>query len=467
MTTMATTNNGHTLRINVPSHWKVVPLEDVLTDIIGGGTPSKTNPSYWKGFIPWLSIKDMRTRRPADAIDHISEEAVQYSSTNIIPADTVIIATRVGLGKVVRVPYDSAINQDLKALIAGPELDKSYLEYWMTSIADYLESIGSGTTVKGIRLEQLRSIPFPLAPLNEQKLIVAEIEKQFSRLDEAVANLKRVKANLKRYKAAVLKAAVEGKLTEKWRKAHSELETAGELLNRILIERKRDWADENPGEKYNEPAEPDMSKLSELPSGWAWSRSDQLFNYVTSGSRGWARYYSESGAAFLRMGNLDHETINLDLSDIQRVQPPKGAEGSRTRVMPGDILISITADVGMVGLVPTNFEEAYINQHVALARPTTAVNHVYLAWYLAGKNGQDQLKKLQRGATKVGLGLDDIKAVDVPLPPAKEQNAIVAEIDRRFSIISEVEVQVEVNLLRAERMRQGVLKSAFEGRLVS
>ena len=188
----------------IPSNWKLSTLGESLTGIIGGGTPSRDNPSYWGGEIPWLTVKDMRGRRPTDAQEHITQQAVKESATNIIPPDTVITATRVGLGKVVRVPFAAAINQDLKALVVGPDLDKSYLEYWLLSIATFLESIGSGTTVKGIRLETLRQLPIPLAPLQEQREIVAELEKQFSRLDEAVANLQRVKANLKRYERATI-----------------------------------------------------------------------------------------------------------------------------------------------------------------------------------------------------------------------------------------------------------------------
>ena len=188
----------------IPQHWKLSTLGESLAGIIGGGTPSRDNPSFWGGDIPWLTVKDMRGRRPTDAQEHITQLAVKDSATNIIPPDTVIIASRVGLGKVVRVPFSAAINQDLKALVVGPDLDKSYLEYWLLSIATFLESIGSGTTVKGIRLETLRQLPIPLAPLQEQREIVAELEKQFSRLDEAVANLQRVKANLKRYKRATI-----------------------------------------------------------------------------------------------------------------------------------------------------------------------------------------------------------------------------------------------------------------------
>src|ERR1035438_1632315 len=125
----------------------------------------------------------------------------------------------------------------------------------------------------------------------------------------------------------------------------------------------------------------------QLPHGWAWTNSDALFGFVTSGSRGWAKYYRETGAKFLRVGNLDRDRIRLDLRDIQHVQPPDGAEGTRTRVLPGDILISITADVGMTAVVPCGIGEAYINQHVALARPVGGYRNEYVAWYLAYRDG--------------------------------------------------------------------------------
>ena len=312
----------------------------------------------------------------------------------------------------------------------------------------FLHSIDIPSRGYSRHFQFLRKFNVPLAPLDQQKSIVAEIEKQFSRLDEAVAALKRIQANLRRYKASVLRAAVEGKLSEQWRKEHLDVEPASELLKRILVERRKKWEedyikkyvvayghapkDDSWKKKYKEPVAPDTSNLPQLPKGWVWATADQLFSFVTSGSRGWARYYSDSGPLFLRMGNLDHDTINLNLSNMQFVQPPEGAEGMRTRVMEGDILVSITADVGMIGLVPHGFEEAYINQHIALARTANSVNYIYLAWFFASQDGQDQLKNLQRGATKVGLGLEDIKAVHVPLPSLAEQQVIISEIIQLF-----------------------------------
>jgi len=195
-------------------------------------------------------------------------------------------------------------------------------------------------------------------------------------------------------------------------------------------------------------------------------KSGDLFSLVTSGSRGWAKYYSASGAAFLRVGNLDHDSISLDLRDIQRVQPPTGAEGTRTRVQPFDVLVSITADVGMVGLVPEVFEEAYINQHVALARPVPTIYPAFLAWYLASPPAQRQFRDMQRGATKVGLGLDDISAVDVPVPCAATQRRIVLDIERNLSRIDAGVAALQRVQANLRRYRAAVLKAACEGRLV-
>jgi type I restriction enzyme S subunit len=167
------------------------------------------------------------------------------------------------------------------------------------------------------------------------------------------------------------------------------------------------------------------------------------------------------------MGNLDHGTIRLDLREVQHVQPPAGAEGSRTRVREGDILVSITAELGMTALVPENVGEAYVNQHVALLRLVGGLTPAYIAWFVASeRGGQVQLREMKRGATKLGLGLDDLRSVTVPLPPLAEQLRIVAEVERRVSIIEDLEATVEANLKRAERLRQSILKRAFEGKLV-
>jgi type I restriction enzyme S subunit len=358
--------------------------------------------------------------------------------------------------------------------------------YLFIAEKESLLRFGKGTTHTTIYYPEVKAFHVCLPPKPEQRWIVDAIESYFTRLDDAVATLERAQRNLKRYRASVLKAAVEGRLVpteaELARAEGRDYEPASVLLERILAERRRRWEDAELAKlkakgkprkddkwkaKYKDPATPDTTQLPDLPDGWSWATTDQLFWFVTSGSRGWAKYYSDSGAVFLRIGNLDHDSISLDLSDTQHVQPPEGAEGTRTRVAPGDVLISITADVGMIALVRDDLEEAYINQHISLARPVPCRCLPYLAWFLASQyGGQRQFTALQRGATKVGLGLDDIRSVNVPVPPLSEQRRIVDEVERCLSIASECQGSLSVDRARLQRARQSVLKWAFEGRLV-
>ena len=383
---------------SLPEGWTIAPLDEVSDINMGQSPPSSTYNIEGDGLPFFQGKAEFGSSYP---------EVRKWCSvpSKVAQKEDILISVRAPVGPTNLAPAECCIGRGLAAITPSGGMPSRYLLYFLRSIESDIDSLGTGSTFKAISGKILRSIKIPISPFDQQKLIVAEIEKQFSRLDEAVADLKCVKANLKRYKAAVLKAAVEGKLTEEWRKQNPDVEPADKLLERILAERREKWQGRG---KYKEPAAPDTTDLPELPEGWVWTKSDQIFSFVTSGSRGWAKYYSESGPIFLRMGNLDHDTISLDLADIQRVDPPLNSEGTRTRVTAGDILISITADVGMIGLVPDGLEEAYINQHVSLARPVRLECSVFIAWFFACKSGQDQFRNLQRGATKVGLGLNDI-----------------------------------------------------------
>lgn len=203
------------------------------------------------------------------------------------------------------------------------------------------------------------------------------------------------------------------------------------------------------------------------PDAWAAASLGSLIQFVTSGSRGWAAYYADDGAPFIRMGDLSRSSLHVDLGGAQRVRPPANAEGRRTQVAPGDLLISITAELGMVGVVPEGAPEAYINQHVALVRPSREFAPRYLAWYLAAEcGGRQQFKGLRRGATKQGLGLDDIRGVVVPVAPRAEQRRIVAELEKQFTRLDAAVATLEGVRAKLKRARASVLKAAVEGRLV-
>ena len=328
--------------------------------------------------------------------------------------------------------------------------------------------------------QRFAEVEFPLAPSNEQHRIVVKIEELFSDLDAGVAALERVKAKLKRYRAAVLKAAVEGRLTEEWRTKNRPKETGQQLLDRILRERRRKWEAEqlaafaNAGktpppkwkEKYKEPAGVEGGGLSTLPEGWCWATIDQLSQFVTSGSRGWAEYYCDSGAIFIRAQDINTDTLKL--GNVAHVNAPSGSEGERTRVRCGDILVTVTgANVTKTASVTVDLDEAYVSQHVALVRfVVPSVSRYLHTWIVCPTHGRAVLQKLAYGAGKPGLNLDHVRELIVALPSSEEQNEIVAEVEHRLSVVEGAEAQIAANLTRSTRLRQSILKRAFEGKLV-
>jgi len=160
----------------IPEAWEVVELGNLLEEIKGGGTPSKKNPEYWNGQIPWASVKDLNSGIFDKTEDYITAIGLKESASNLIPAGTIILATRMAVGKAIKFICDVTINQDLKALFPKSSLNKDFLFFWLDCYRAEIEKLSSGSTVKGIRLESLRAMGVALPPLPEQKAIAAILE---------------------------------------------------------------------------------------------------------------------------------------------------------------------------------------------------------------------------------------------------------------------------------------------------
>lgn len=457
----------------LPEGWRFRELGKTV-DVILGQSPASSTYNFEGDGLPFFQGKTEFTEL------YPAVKKWCTSPKKIAQKDDVLVSVRAPVGPTNLAPSECAIGRGLAALRVPEEQDKKYYLYLIRRYQNELASLGTGTTFEAISGAVLKGFNVPVAPPKQQKQIVAKIEELFSHIDAGIESLKTAKEKLKQYRQSVLKAAVTGEITKEWRESNSEnIEPADQLLKRILKERRQRWEQQKLAEfqakgkppkndkwkeKYKEPE--DVVLDFTIPNEWTPTSTDCLCFYVTSGSRGWAKYYSEEGPIFLRMGNLDHYDIELDLKDIQRVQPPENGEGTRTKVSQGDVLISITADVGMVGLIPENFEESYINQHVALARPVFPEIGEYLAWLLSSDFAKDQFKKLQRGATKVGLGLEDIKAVKFGLPSVEEQIEIVRVIEEKLSSADRLMNEIEIKLTQAQQQKQTILASAFKGGLI-
>ena len=282
-------------------------------------------------------------------------------------------------------------------------VDPKYIYYRM-QVIEFDHS-----THKRYWISQYSKIKVSIPSIPEQKEIVSKIEELFSQLDNGIETLQKTKQQLDVYRQAVLKHVF------------SNIDHLDTIRN--------------------------------------------LSTIVTSGSRGWAKYYNDHGAKFIRIGNLTRDVIDIKQDDLQYVLLPYNAEGKRTSLQANDVLVSITADLGSIGYVTDNLGEAYVNQHIAMIRFKNPAQGKMMAWYLRSEHGQKDLLKNKRGGGKLGLGLDDIRDSRVPVISDSEAEKLVQEVESRLSVCEMISKTVDDALNKAEGLRQSILKKAFEGKL--
>lgn len=239
---------------------------------------------------------------------------------------------------------------------------------------------------------------------------------------------------IKYLREMILQLAVQGKLVPQ----DENDEPASVLLAKIQAEKERLIQEGKIKRQKPLPAITEEEKPFELPKGWEWVRLGDLAALITSGSRDWAKYYSNDGAIFVRMGNLSRGHYKMRLDNLQYVTPPEDGEGARTKLEGGDVLISITGDVGMLGLVPANFGEAYINQHTCLVRFYSLCKSRYFPEFLRSPLASSQFNAPQRGI-KNSFRLSDVGEMLVPLPPEKTFPRIIEKIDLFMTLCDQLE----------------------------
>jgi type I restriction enzyme, S subunit len=454
--------------------------------IVGGGTPSTSRPEFWNGSIPWITSADIDDHHHVSPRRTISHAAIENSATNLVPRGSVIVVTRVGLGKVGLAPADMCFSQDSQALLFSPDvLDPWYVVHYMGQAVSVFKHIGRGTTINGVTKRQLVELPFLIAPLREQSRIVAEIEKQFTRLEAAVAALKRVRTNLKRYRASVLKAACEGGLVpteaELARTENRTYESADKLLARILKERRACWEadqlakmqaagkppkDDKWKAKYKEPAPPDTSGLPPLPEGWCSASLEQLTSAVRVICYGilMPKENVTSGVLYVRVVDIRQDRIAL--SQLRRTSREIAESYRRASLRSGDLLLAIRGSFGRVAQVPAELDGGNITQDTARLDVNRLADRRYVAHCLRSWSIQNYFKRVARGVAVKGVNIADVRTCPVTFPPVAEQRRIAAEVERRLSVIDELEGTVNADLKRTAGLRQAILKRAFQGKLV-
>lgn len=306
-------------------------------------------------------------------------------------------------------------------------------------------SVGRGTLI---------GLAIGLPPIAEQRRIAVHLAGIESRQAATAARLQAAHAVVECLRAAVIAAACSGRLTADWRERNPSQKGGERLISELEALRG--------GRRVLAVDE----QLLDPPTGWKAVSLDRLLAHVTSGSRGWARFYSDDGPLFIRAQNI--RTDRLDLTDAAHVRPPEGAEGARTRVCSGDLLVTITgANVTRAAFVQSEISEAYVNQHVALARPLMREMTEFLhLWLVSPAHGRKRLLEDAYGAGKPGLNLTNIRSVPIALPSLDEQRVIIHRVKGMLGVADRLAAQIDQTSATLDRACTVAVAKAFRGELL-
>ena len=395
----------------LPRGWCRSRLEELVT-CVGGGTPSKGEARFWTGDIPWVSPKDMKTPVIRDAIDHITPEAVEQSATNLVPAGTVLVVTRSGILRhslpVAITSRQVALNQDIKALIPSGGTCVDYVAWAIRAFDRTI--LGScsktGTTVQNIETPKLLNFEIPLPPLAEQRRIVAAIEEHFSRLDAAEESLRRAQQRLDVLRAGVL------------------------------------------GEAIGDSPERSLGEFSTIHIGTTPSRR---MSELWGGGVPWV---SSGEVAFCRIRET-RETVSAEaIKSPERLHPP------------GTVLLAMIGEGKTRGQAAILDVAATHNQNSAAIRLDRSIcNPEWLFYVLMAR--YEETRRAGSGAQQPALNRARVAALPIPLPEPDDQCRIVAEVERRLSLVDALAAAIDAALKRFGALRRSILKRAFTGKLVS
>jgi type I restriction enzyme S subunit len=459
---------------SLPDGWRWTRLEQ-LGFIFGGLTKNPKRARLPKQ-LPYLRVANVYANElRLQEIEHIGVQDSELAKLLVRAGDLLIVEGNGSKDHIGRLAiWDGSIalcvhqNHLIKVRPVETGMPK-WMLHWLQSPGGrhFVELVASSTSgLYTLSVNKVGDLPIPLASLPEQRRIVAEIEKQLTRLEAGVAALRRVQANLKRYRAAVLKAACEGRLvpTEaklaKTGKHKSTFETGEALLARILTERRKNWQDRV---RYTEPPPPEVGDLDSLPDGWSWSSLAQLSAHITDGTHKTPNYL-QSGVPFLSAKDIAGFKLSFD--ECRYISESEHAELSgRCAAHRGNVLITKSGTIGRVAVVETD-REFSLFESVANVPVTPPLNAKFVAFAAYFSIGGVFGAANQKGVAVRHLHLEDLRRVPIPLPPVPEQTRIVAEVERRLSVVEELEAVVAANLQRATRLRQSILQKAFTGELV-
>ena len=417
----------------IPSNWKWVRVKDVVAKDIGGGTPSKAVPKYWEnGDISWATVKDFSKAENGyikETIDHITMEGLENSASNLVDEAAIIVCMRMALGKIVRLAKPMAINQDLRALWLKPFVLEDYFVYFYKT----LRVEGRGTTVAGIKKDELMNYAFPVPPFEEQKRIVNKVDEIYRLINKIDELQSFYTSDLEVLQSKLIDAGIQGKLTEQL----SEDGNVEDLYKKIA-EEKRTILVERKGKEDKNIKEVDDDVPYKLPAHWKWVRFGEigLFKKGPFGSALTKSMFVPKSESTIKVYEQQHaiqKNAKLGTYYISREYFDEKMSGFE--VKSGDILVSCAGTIGETYILPECIEQGIINQALMRVVLADSVDKRFFQFYFDASLKMTAQKESKGSAIKNIPPFAVMKNWYFPLTSIEEQRRIVNKVKELLSLM--------------------------------
>lgn len=441
------------------TEWITTTLREVLTVI--RGVTYKKEQAFAKpgpGLLPILRATNIQDNLHFVDLVYVPQRCV--SNTQLLRRGDIVVAASSGsrnvVGKAAQLTtnWHGSFGAFCFGLRPKNGADPDFLS-WFLQTSEYrhrVAQLAAGVNINNLRATHIEDTPVKIPPLSEQKRIVEEIEKQLTRLEAATTALKRVQVNLKRYRAAVLKSACEGQLVpteSELARSPARYETGLELLSRILALR---------GSERTLHASAKAAERPRLPDGWTWTTAGELFECIVP-NRDKPKAFT-GDVPWITLPALSDQ-VRIDRARSDRGLTKEEIRTYKARVIPaGSIVMSCIGRFGLAGVLTF---DAVVNQQLHAFVIPAFLPAEYFAYAL--RSQKSYMERVATSTTIAYLNKRNCNSIPIALPPLTEQHRIVAEVERRLSIIDELQRVVETNLQCAKNLRQSILHRAFSGNL--
>lgn len=403
----------------LPKGWRYVKLSD-LAEIQSGGTPSRSNSSYWNGNIPWVKISDIKGKYITETEEFITEEGMWNSSAKMFERGTIIFSIFATIGKVAILDIDATTNQALVGLKNNNQIDKTFLVYALTELSERISNLGKGVAQKNINISILKEVKIPLPPLEEQKQIAEKLDKLFDQIESIKKSTERIPELLKNFRQQILTYAVTGKLTD---------------------------SDLNSWEKTF------IGNIGKVKGGKRLPKGEELVEHNT-------------GFPYIRARDLKEGTVLT--KNLMYLLPETQEKIKNYIVNTDDVYITIVgAKIGDAGIIPSTMNNANLTENAAkITDLSEKVIPQYLALWLQAPVCQMEIQQSIKSAAQGKLALSRINKLSVYIPPLEQQQEIVSKINSLFNELKILEMRYNYLCEILDKLPQAILNKAFKGKLL-